>query len=59
VFGFFSSGDQSQEAKTRFGYIRDMKVEKKLEILLYFWLCTGNYQKNNLMILEKKNSFKI
>jgi hypothetical protein len=24
----FSSGDQSQEALARFGYIRDMKVEK-------------------------------
>jgi len=41
------SGNHSKNNLAKFGYILDMKVEKKkTRILLYFWLPTGTYHKN-------------
>ncbi len=48
---FFSSGDQSQEAKTKFGYIRDMKVGKKTRNPSIF---LATYRK---LSLKKSNDF--
>jgi hypothetical protein len=51
------SGNHSQNNLAKFGYILDMKVEKKPESFYVFWLPTGTYHKN--LAIRKIKIFKI